>query len=217
MTADNPQDTSQTTQGTEGAESKGPKIDLTELTQKLAELAENQKVTMEAVGNMARSQRQPEPPVEENLYDPNTLLQKSREASRQEIQNSRSIDLKIAEIASEYPEVHQDAKLIQAVETERRKLSAAVRDTADGYEHAMLRAVNKAGLIPKSKRQVAQTDPDFSFGSGNQRAERGAKKSKATSDQMELARLLGRPVDDPKYVESLEKTISSREDFGKWE
>jgi hypothetical protein len=72
---------------------------------------------------------------------------------------------------------------------------------------AVLKAVTKAGLVPKSKRQVL--DEDVSAGGSRGTGETNRKsKSKVTDQMLRAAEALGRPVDDPDFVKRLEEAAN---------
>ncbi len=214
MSADTKNESSQTNQEASASGSKGS-IDLAELKTQLAELAENQKVTMEAVGTLARGQRQPEQQrAERNLFEPNDMLAEVQERVDRTIQLEAAKNLKIAEMSREYPELNADAKMIQSVVTELGNLPAAIRNTPDGYEVAMLKAASKAGLIPKSKRKAASVDDDISMGNSGG-AERRAKSGKIDDATLAAAELMGININDPEVLKRMEQ--SSKRNFNRYE
>lgn len=182
------------------------------------QLSQTQTATAEAITALARKQ-QPEPePEDENLYEPNTLLRKAEQVMERKLQIETAKNAKIAEMGKEYPEIHSDTKLMDKVVGKLKALPQALQGTPEGYEMAIRRAVDEQGLIPKSRRRDTSVDEDVSFGNNQGGGiARTAKKGKASADQLELASLLGMDVNNPKYVERLEKTINSRSDYKKWE
>jgi len=199
MSADNTQETSQTS----GNPPQDKGLNLKELSAQLAELAENQKTTMEALGTLARSQRQPEPRKERNFYEPTEMLEEVEERVERKIQAEAAKNLKIAELSKEYPELNSDAKMIQAVVKELEAVPAAIRNSPEGYEMAILKTVHKQGLTPKSKRRDNSIDEDISLGNSGRR-QPPPKRVKVSEETLAAAELMGLDVSDPKVVERLE-------------
>ena len=213
MSADNTQETSQTQSNT--AQDKGQSDAFAEVKAQLAELARNQAATMDAVASVARSTARPAAAeVEENLYEPETLLRRAEQRAEAKILARETLQLKVMEMAKEYPEINSDTKIMNDVQAQLRNLPANLQQTPEGYEIAINRAASSNKLVPRSRRQTVDDDISVSNAGVDRRS---SKKQKVTSEQLELAALLGMPADDPKYQERLEKQVNKRTDFKKWE
>lgn len=138
------------------------------------------------------------------------------------LQKERELNNKIVALASEFPEIQSDAKIRQAVLDEHNRLPSSLKDSAEGYELAVQRAVTRAGLIAKSKRQSDTMDAD-SFSSpaskGGSSAKAGAKRRSNVSEAtLMFAQLMGRNIDDPKVRAGLESAAERLQtgQFGKY-
>lgn len=162
-------------------------------------------------------------PVEEEVdpvYDPKRyrqqLLNEAEEIARRQVARERELNTVVYQMAQEYPEISTDANLKRAITEAQRALPEGFRETAAGYEAAILKAVNKAGLLPKAKRQ-APIDEDVAMGSGRSSSRPQPKgKAKISPEALELAQLLGRDINDPKVLAGLE-AASKRQKWSSWE
>lgn len=157
-------------------------------------------------------QAKPKNEEDDNLYDPKNLLARSEQIMTRRLQEEKAKDSMIWELAQEYPEIKSDAKLRAAVLEAQKSLPESIRDSATGYESAVLKAVSKAGLVPKSKRQTQ--DPDVSMevrGNG----ERRQGKQKISQATLATAQLMGRDINDPETLKRLEEA-SQRINYSKW-
>lgn len=155
---------------------------------------------------------------DDNIYDPvkaqKAVLKKADEIFETRYKEEKSKDMMIFNLSQEYPEIQKDTKLRQSILDAQKELPQAIRDTANGYEHAVLKAVSKAGLIPKSKRPVIDEDTSFSSnrGGGSSRPRGKVKVSEAT---LAVSQLLGRDISDEKVLKGLEEA-ANRDTFTKY-
>lgn len=157
---------------------------------------------------------------DDDVYNPakltSKILNKATDIATQIINDNRAKDMKIHQLAQEYPEIHSNVDLRKQILAEQSKLPKSFQDTADGYEMAVLKAVTNAGILAKSKRPVV--DEDFSAGSGRSsggsRRERGTAKkvSEATVAFAELLRGRELTKDEQKSLEN----ANQRDSFGKY-
>jgi hypothetical protein len=190
------------------------------LAEQLAGITEMLRVQNEATearfAALAAQNNQSKRKVEEeddNLYDPKNLLRKSEEIFSQKLRDEKAKDAMIWDLAQEYPEIKSDTKLRAAVLEAQKSLPENLRDTATGYESAVLKAVSKAGLIPKSKRQSQEEDVSMSPRGGGESRPKG--KAKVTQNMLAIAQLMGRDVNDPETIKRLE-AAAQRDTFNKF-
>lgn len=215
MSADNKDESSQTNQDASASGSKGNK-EIAEIKAQLQELAENTRATMEAVSTVAQRTKPPEPVVEdENLYEPDALLRKAASMAEGIVDAREQRNQRMTEMSREYPELNTDAKLIQAAAAELGKLPANFRVTADGYETAILKAVAKAGLIPKSKRANVTVDEDVSMSNRGGSSGNRERKQKVSDATLAAAELMGLDINNPETIKNLEK--NSNRNYNKYE
>lgn len=121
-----------------------------------------------------------------------------------------------SDIVAEFPEAANPAHEL----TKRAgELYAALPDEEKhhpgAYKQVVYQAAAEGGLKPKSKRKESDSD-DFTLG-GKGSVQRNNKRNdvQISQETLDFARALGRPVDNPKYIEELKK-IASR-NFGRYE
>lgn len=189
------------------SQNKGNTVDaeLASVKAQLAELIENQKATMSAIAETRRPAQTEQEPEDDNLYEPNNLLRKAEQVMERKFQAEQAKNAKIAEMGREYPEIHTDTKVMNAVVEELKKLPSSIQQTADGYEMAILKAVTKAGITPRSRRSIV--DEDVSLGNSSSSNERKGSqgKKKLSANSLTLASLMGLDVENPEVVKRLEK------------
>jgi uncharacterized phage infection (PIP) family protein YhgE len=137
----------------------------------------------------------------------------------QTVQSQNEFNTTVAQLQSEYPEFQSNSSELTKKTLEIYKnLSAEMKNSSTGIRLAAREAAAELGIVPVNKR-VSRNSEDFGLGSssGSSRTrERSTKDVKLDPAAVEFARLLGRPVDDPKYIESLKKA-STRKNYGKYE
>lgn len=208
---------SQQSQGTSKTDQQ-----LAEIAKMLAEQNQQFQAGFSALVEANRSTKQTQTREEEvdPTYDPKgykaRILDEADKIASRAVARERELNATIYNMAQEYPEISTDAALKKAITDVQRTLPTEIRETAVGYEAAILRAVHKAGLIPKSKRQ-SQLDEDVSLGSGrSESGTRKASKGKVSEETLMVAELLGRDINDPKILKGLEEA-SKRTKWSKYE
>lgn len=211
--ADNKNDTSSETDD----KSKGNSVnaELAEVREQLRKMNEQTTASLQAIADSMKQQRQrQEPQEEENLYDPNTLIRKAETIFDTRYRAERAKDVTIYNLAQEYPEIQTDSKIRQAVIEAQAQVPASIRDSAEGYEMAVLKAVTKAGLQPKSQRRTVDEDASLgSSGSGTSRQPR--KRQKVSAETLAVAELMGIDTSDEKRMKSLEEA-ANRDTYTKY-
>lgn len=194
-------------------QSKGNDVLAERLAEVQAQLeAMNQAMQAQSAA-IAATQRKPVQEEEENLYDPKNLLRKAEATFDTRLREERAKDAKIYELSQEYPEIRGDSKIRADILAAQRELPEHLRDTALGYETAVLKAVAKHGIVAKSKRPTV--DPDSSLSPRSGSTGQPKKRVKVSQNMLAIAELMGRPVDDPEYVKRLEDA-ANRERFDKY-
>lgn len=124
-------------------------------------------------------------------------------------------------LASEYPEIaDQSSKLYARGKQLLAEFSNGKANDAAALERAVLKAATEQGVLPMKHRAQQSNDDDTYSGSGNSSSsnDNGRRKSSKKDDldprTIDLARLMGRPVDDPKYIERLKDIQKKRN--GNW-
>jgi len=193
---------------------------LAELRSQLANMNQNLADSLKKVVDVVKPQPAPKKAIaidDEDIYDAGKLGTKVTEvASRianETLQNERKLNAKIYELAQEYPEIQSNDEVRRLVIEANNNIREDIRDTVEGYEMAVLRAVSKAGLVPKSKRQ--HIDEDASGGSRRTETRRTEPKKKVSENTLLIAKLLGRDIEDPAVKAGLENA-SNRDSFGRY-
>lgn len=198
--------------------------DLSKVTESISSLgeavkamAEQQRQLQEGMLTLAQANKKQAEPVDDNIYDPKVLIQRTNETISKTVasalQEERNRNYTMASLAQEYPEINSgDAKIREAILTAQKKLPLEMQGSAVGYEMAIKAAMSEQGIVPVSRRQ--KNDDDYTVPTGRN-TERGGKKSaKLANETLEVAALMGLDPADPKVVERLQK--HSTRNFGKY-
>lgn len=120
----------------------------------------------------------------------------------------------IGQMVNEYPELVDPSTDLRKKAVEIfNTLSEDERSDPRSYKIAVRDAAAELGMLPKSKRKAdpVENDDDDSFTLNNaspspsKRARDKNKNDKLSEETLLFAELLGRPIDDEKYVERLKK------------
>lgn len=190
------------------------------LAKQLAEIQENlgrmnTQMEAQAAAIIAANQRANPPAKQEsaNLYDPNEMVQHVEKIFDTRLRSEKAKDMTIYQLAEEYPEIRTDPKIRQAVLDAQKQVPESYRDTADGYELAVLKAVAKAGLVPKSQRKAV--DDDVSYDVRRGAPAKNQKRVKVAENTIIAAQLMGRDTDDPEVMKRLEEA-ANRDTYTKY-
>jgi len=134
------------------------------------------------------------------------------------LNSERERNQTLASLVSQYPELQDgNSELTQQALRIYQGLSNSEKQSPSAYKLAVMQAAQEVGVLPANKRQSKKQEADdesFTMNSGGssnaRRPSQNRKEEKLDERTLEFARALGRPVDDPKYMESLKKTVSSR-------
>lgn len=211
--ADN-KDTSQA----DKSNSDGNKPDtLAEIRAQMEQLIQNQNQLTQTMASALKPQPRVEEEDEDQYYDPKKLrarvTQDTQSIIADQLRAEKAKDAMIWELAQEYPEIKSNQQIKNDILAAQKSLPENLRDTAVGYETAVLKAVSKAGLVPKSKRPT--TDEDASFEPRGAGEARGNKKVKLSQNTLAIAELMGRNVNDPEVIKRLE-AAANRDTYGKY-
>jgi hypothetical protein len=166
--------------------------------------------------------------VEIDPYNPESIKQFLAEQTRQisdqasrtvdeTLKRERALNATVGRLAQEYPEINSDPAIMKEVINEHNRLSAGLKETAEGYELAIQRVVSAKNLVPKSRRQASQTDDFSASGSGNRGGrQRGSEKKEVSDTTKTVSALLGRDTDSDEYKKNMEQ-VQSRKSFHRYE
>lgn len=153
------------------------------------------------------------------VYDPakleSAVTQKAGEIATQMLQKERDLNTTIYNMAQDYPEIQSDPAIQKAVREAQAALPASMRDSAFGIETAILKAVTKAGLVPKSRRQVIDDEVSVSGTRSEATRSSSGKKQKIDPKTLEFAQLLGRDISNPDVLKGLEEA-TQRESYNRY-
>ncbi len=124
----------------------------------------------------------------------------------------------LVKLAGEYPELNQvDSDLYKKALELSRQMPESYRNSSIGLKAAVREAAAELGVLPVNKRSKKDSDSDdFTVDSGSSENRRATQKRASKDDELDpttlaWAELLGRPVNDPKYIESLKKTAQRKD------
>lgn len=206
------------------------KSQMQQLQEQLAQMNEQYRANMQSVVDaVTKSQSQISNTDDQYLTDEEKQI-KALRAEIEEIKNStprqtqeilkreRDLNNTVVKLAQDYPEIQSDAKIRQAVLDQHAKLPQGLKETAEGYELAVQRAVAQAGLIPKSRR-TSSSDADSyvmpgSKGGSSSSQSQSGRKPKVSEKTLLVAQLLGRDIKDEKVLKGLE--AAAQREFNKY-
>lgn len=120
-------------------------------------------------------------------------------------------------LVGDYPELNDaNSELHKQALQLSQSMPEGYRNSSIGLKAAVREAAANLGVLPVSKRTKTNDSDDFSVDSGaaeGRQSKRSTKKddSEVDSNMLAFAELLGRPVDDPKYIERLKKTAQRKD------
>lgn len=205
------------------------KVDATEeirktVDSKLAEVQAQLEAMNQSFANSLQTitrSMQPQTPVTEvsddDFFEPKKLKEKilaeATKTAQEMLMEDRRKNATIYQLAQEYPEIQTDKSLQKEILEAQKALPKSLQDTADGYELAVMKAIAKQGVLPKSKRQTV--DDDISAGGGRSTRTTAKKEAKLSDKTIMVAELLrGRALTEEE-MKSLEQT-SKRDSYGKY-
>ncbi len=183
---------------------------LAEIQENLGRMNDQMLATQQAIANSNR--QAPVKQEDENLFEPQQMINKMEKIFDTRLRTEKAKDMTIYQLAQEYPEIQTDTKLRQAVLDAQKTIPESIRDTADGYELAVLKATQKAGLVPKSQRKSVEDDPSYDARRSTPKAKPRVKVSDAT---LQVAELMGRNISDPDTLKRLEDA-ANRDTYAKY-
>jgi len=209
----------------ESSQNEDPMKNLkSEFDRKLKNLEANASEKMDALtkANTELLQRlapQPKPaePEDDDLWltDPGTAKENLRKQILAEVRQEAATAQQATqvqqttynEMAKSFPELYEpNSPLVRKANEYFSKVAAEQKTDPNVIEASILKAAMEIGLKPVSKRTKSDTD-DFVAGSSKKTAKAGGEMP---DTMMQFAKLLGQPVDDPKYIERLRKHASRK-------
>jgi len=162
------------------------------------------------------AQRMTSPTREETIDDSDVfspaklrdkILTEATRTTNEILAENRKKDLAIYQMTQEYPEIQSDPKLQNQITEALKTLPKSMQETADGYEIAILKAVAKQGILPKSKRPTPNSSDDFSM-SSRSAGGRPKAREKVAAETLAISELLGRDIKDPEVLKRLEEATN---------
>lgn len=201
---------------------------------RMSELMKQNQAMAESLKSIAsRVAPPPAPKEEEDLeslaYSNPTLYAKkiaqmatksATEATMQVQQEQAQKTMVLNSLYKDYPELsNTDSELTKTAVEIYNNLTPSEQASPSSYKLAVREAAAQLGVLPSSKR--AKTDDDFvapgSRGNSGSRSERSAsKKDEIDPAVLEISKLFGRDVNDPKVRERL-KQHSKRTKWNRYE
>lgn len=223
--ADNNEQTSASQTDTQAGGSNTEKV-LSDIAEQIRAMNAQNQEAMKAVASSIASSKssKKETVVEDDDYFDAKKLQKkvgaiANDIATNALKKERELNNTIYALTQDYPEIGSDPEIRKAVLQAHQSLPESIRDTADGYETAVLKAVSKAGLLPKNKRQARSDADDFAVGGqrglGERRQEtKGSKK--VSNKTLAFAELLrGRSL-TKEEEKGIEEVASNRDTFRRY-
>lgn len=208
-----------TSQNTNSNNASGSTGNQDALTKQLAEIQDNlgkmnaqMEATQQAIAAANQRANPPQKQEDENLFEPQQMINKMEKIFDTRLRSEKAKDMTIYQLSQEYPEIQTDSKLRQAVLEAQKTIPESIRDTADGYELAVLKATQKAGLVPKSQRRSVEDDPSYDARRVASKPKSRVKVSEAT---LQVAELMGRNISDPETLKRLEDA-ANRDTYSKY-
>jgi hypothetical protein len=199
----------------------------TELDAKLGEVQEQLKAmnsqfadSLQSLASAVKPPQKQQPTFsDDDIYDPAKLetkvAAKAGEIAQQIVARERELNATIYNMAQDYPEIQSDPAIQKAVREAQATLPANMRDSALGIETAILKAVTKAGLVPKSRRPVVDDEPSVSGTRSAASGSSSGKKQKIDPRTLEFAQLLGRDITNADVLKGLEEA-SQRDGYNRY-
>lgn len=159
----------------------------------------------------------PDPLIEPEAYE-RYIEQKMESRLNDRFSNQQKQQSEIASLVSNFPELSDSSsELSQAAVQAYNNLSPQEKGMPGAYKLAVQGAALDLGILPKSKRvenNKAKSNESDDIGARSSNEGRNSSKGKnqkLDDSTLEFARLLGKDVNDPKYVERLQKAATRRQ------
>ena len=156
----------------------------------------------------------PDAMLEPEAYE-SYMEQKMESRLNDRFANQQKQQSEIAGLVSNFPELSDgSSELSQAAVRAYNNLSPQEKGMPGAYKLAVQGAALDLGILPKSKRaennkSKSNESDDIGARSSNEGRNNSKNKSQKLDDStLEFARLLGKDVNDPKYVERLQKAAT---------
>lgn len=168
--------------------------------------------------------------AEDDIPDPVLEPKKYKDYIKQEVLKETSSVVntnnqrqsQLAALVQNYPELQDgSSELTKKAVDMYNKLSESEKMSPNAYKYAVQDAASELGVLAMSKRKQTQNDDgedsytmDSSNYQSNKRPSKQAKSDKLDDATLAFAEAIGRPVNDPKYIESLKK-YNTRKNWNK--
>lgn len=177
--------------------------------------------------NMVNSRQpiQPTVPAEDvdPILDPKGYAEKIKRELRVEMEQSNQLNNHrnnlLSSLVQQFPELaNNNSELTKASIQVYQSLSEQEKNMPNAYKLAVTSAAADLGILAMSKRKTSSDNND-DFTANNSRGSGENTRSKKSEDlddrTLAFAELLGRPVNDKAYIETLKKT-ANRKKWSKW-
>jgi hypothetical protein len=203
-----------------------------DVTSQIQRQNQEMSAAMNAILETLSTKQQAAPAQEENMADlaitdpakyaqiiENRATQRAMQAVTQVTQQQQQNTQVIAEYASKFPEFSDsNSELAKTAIAEYQKLSPKLKDTREGTEMALLKAVQMTGAIPMDKRKKQEANEDFTTSaSTGQSTQRRQQQREPDLDPKTIgfAEQLGVNVKDPEVLKRLKK-YAGRKNWNKF-
>ena len=169
--------------------------------------------------NVASNKPEPTPEIPDAILNPREYTDYIRKEVQRDTKSMMEAQQRqqseIAGLVSNFPELSDgSSELSQAAVRAYNNLSPQEKGMPGAYRLAVQGAALDLGILPKSKRaesnkSKSNESDDIGARSSNEGRNNSKNKSQKLDDStLEFARLLGKDVNDPKYVERLQKAAT---------
>lgn len=169
--------------------------------------------------NVSSNKPEPTPEIPDAILNPREYTDYIRKEVQRDTKSMMEAQQRqqseIAGLVSNFPELSDgSSELSQAAVRAYNNLSPQEKGMPGAYRLAVQGAALDLGILPKSKRaesnkSKSNESDDIGARSSNEGRNNSKNKSQKLDDStLEFARLLGKDVNDPKYVERLQKAAT---------
>lgn len=169
--------------------------------------------------NVSSNKPEPTPEIPDAILNPREYTDYIRKEVQRDTKSMMEAQQRqqseIAGLVSNFPELSDgSSELSQAAVRAYNNLSPQEKGMPGAYKLAVQGAALDLGILPKSKRaesnkSKSNESDDIGARSSNEGRNNSKNKSQKLDDStLEFARLLGKDVNDPKYVERLQKAAT---------
>lgn len=132
------------------------------------------------------------------------------------VNSNNEFNSTVAQLTSEYPEFQNNTSELSLETLKIFNSLPKNEQNSRGIRYAAREAAAIHGIVPVAKRARTSNPDDFDHkGSGGGQRPPAPKKTKLDPNALEFAKLMGKDINDPKYIESLTKA-AQRDSYNKY-